>query len=781
MTKLDVHHARPVLPPHWEADGRSRRREARRVSLAWRMFLAVGLAAALLHPQVEPAFWSDVAYFAIATFAVVGSFAGVRLNRPHDAEPCITFALAQLTLVLAGLAQAATDNDGYFARHINLADALYGIAYFLLFLALFGLIRGREGKPPRSGLLDSLIVVTGLVLIGWQFLVLPTFSGTYGLPQLLRTLYPMADLVMIGMLVWLSTAPEVRSASFRFLLAGMVIWTIADASFHLISMGSGEPGEWMKSSWLVAQVCFAAGILHPSMHALQAPRDAEHTDISASRVALLLAAALSIPGVIAAQLLMGGELRVVSVIYAGVAIIILLWLRIRRLLYRMQAQGERLKELAQTDFLTGLPNRRRLVKLANAALGGRADMVGLLSIDIDRFKGVNDTFGHHVGDRLICALAQRWSSGMEPGDVLARTGGDEFVLLVTQLGSRNDAVQRAWRLQALLSEPLELEGLRLNAAASIGVAVSPADGTDLEQLLKRSNWAMRAAKRRQSRVESHTSRSEGQDSWRLLLLNEFRDALKRNELILYYQPKVHLPSGLVIGVEALVRWQHPEHGLLQPAAFLPSIEQTEMIRDLTASVLQQAVAQCVAWRHEGTILSVAINLSARNIPDLDLVESVHQCLTRYGLPASSLELEITESSAMADPVNGLKTLHALEKLGVLLSVDDYGMGHGSLDYLRKLPVRLLKLDRSFTGSMLTNPADAAIVRSTLELARHLQLHVVAEGVEDAETLEALRQLGCFAAQGFHLARPMPAGEIRSAIDDIESRMRATNRRVPGSK
>ncbi|RZA34296.1 MAG: EAL domain-containing protein [Lysobacteraceae bacterium] len=781
MTKLDVHHAGPALPPHWEADGRSRRREARCISLAWRMILAVGLAAALLHPRVEPAFWSDVAYFAIATFAVGGSFAGVRLNRPYDAEPWITFALAQLTLVMAGLAQAATDNEGYFARHINLADALYGIAYFLLFLALFGLIRGREGKAQRSGLLDSLIVVTGLVLIGWQFLVVPTFAGMHGLPQLLRTLYPIADLLMIGMLVWLSTAPEVRSASFRFLLAGMVIWAIADASFHLTSMGSGEPRAWMKSSWLVAHVCFAAGTLHPSMHALQAPRDAEHTDISASRVALLLAAALSIPGVIAAQLLMGGELRVVAVIYAGVAIIILLWLRIRRLLYRMQAQGERLKELAQTDFLTGLPNRRRLVKLANAALGGRADMVGLLSIDIDRFKGVNDTFGHHVGDRLICALAERWSSGMEPGDVLARTGGDEFVLLVTQLGSRNDAVQRAWRLQALLSEPLELEGLRLNAAASIGVAVSPADGTDLEQLLKRSNWAMRAAKRRQSRVESHTSRSEGQDSWRLLLLNEFRDALKRNELILYYQPKVHLPSGLVIGVEALVRWQHPEHGLLQPAAFLPSIEQTEMIRDLTASVLQQAVAQCVAWRHEGTVLSVAINLSARNIPDLDLVESVHQCLTRYGLPASSLELEITESSAMADPVNGLKTLHALEKLGVLLSVDDYGMGHGSLDYLRKLPVRLLKLDRSFTGSMLTNPADAAIVRSTLELARHLQLHVVAEGVEDAETLEALRQLGCFAAQGFHLARPMPACEVRSAIDDIESRMRATDRRMPGSK
>jgi diguanylate cyclase (GGDEF)-like protein len=414
------------------------------------------------------------------------------------------------------------------------------------------------------------------------------------------------------------------------------------------------------------------------------------------------------------------------------------------------------------------------VHIAKEALAEPGAMITLFAIDVDRFKGVNDTFGHHVGDEMLRAIAVRLQSFMRQGDMVARTGGDEFTCLLRGPVSRSDALKRAWVLHAGLSEPMELQGMRLNTAASVGVAVSPGDGKEFEGLLRSANWAMRAAKRSQSRVELHTRRLDDKDSWRMLLLNEFRDAIRRGELVLHYQPKVHLASKQVIGVEALVRWQHPQHGLLQPDAFLAAVEQTELIRDMTEYVLQRAVGQCMAWRADGMMLTVAVNLSTRSIPDLKLVESVQHCLKKYGLPAHALELEITESSAMSDPVHGLKTLHALEKLGVLLSVDDYGTGHGSLDYLRKLPVKLLKLDRSFVADIHSNKTDAAIVRSTLELARHLHLDVVAEGVEDLEACEALTRLGCFAAQGYYFSRPVPAEQVMAVAADIETRLMANS-------
>jgi len=739
---------------------------------AWLWFLLPGLAAALLHPLVEPALRSDIAYFAIALYGTTGVLLGIKSNRPVDRTPWLFFAAAMLLLWCAELMHAIADITPYFARHINLADVLYLATYALFFVALLGLVRGREGVPPRSGLLDSLIVIAGLMLLGWQFLLLPTYTASpgYGPPQMLRVFYPIADLVLIGMLVWLRTAPEVRSPAFNLLLVGTLLWTLADCLFHLTSMSSSEPHALLKSTWLVAHVMWGAAVMHPSMHALQAARDAEHTDISSGRIAVLLAGVLCIPGSIALQLLFGVPLNVMGAVYGGVAIILLVWLRVRILMRRIHESAEHMKVLSQTDFLTGLPNRRHLAQRAQVAVGTGQGGIALLSIDLDRFKGVNDTFGHHVGDEMLRATAIRLQAGMREGDLVARTGGDEFICLLHPPVSRSIAQARAQELHLLLKAPMELQGLHLNVAASIGVAVSPGDGTDFEGLLKSANWAMRAAKRRQSRVEMHTSRLDDNDSWRLLLLNEFRDAMRRSELVVHYQPKVHFASRRVVGVEALVRWQHPQHGLLQPDAFLPAVEQTELIRDMTEYVLHQAVGQCTAWRADGLALSVAVNLSTRSIPDLELVGSIKRCLKKFEFPAEALELEITESSAMADPAHGLKTLHTLEKLGVLLSVDDYGMGYGSLDYLRKLPVKVLKLDRSFISRMHASHADAAIVRSTLELARHLHMDVVAEGVEDAGCFEALGELGCYAAQGYYLSRPVAAGQLKAVITEIESRL-----------
>jgi diguanylate cyclase (GGDEF)-like protein len=432
-------------------------------------------------------------------------------------------------------------------------------------------------------------------------------------------------------------------------------------------------------------------------------------------------------------------------------------------LFRIVAgASRRLSHQALHDGLTDLPNRTYLYQRLERAISGigRGDgMAALLLIDLDRFKEVNDTLGHDHGDELLVEVADRLRGALRRGDTLARLGGDEFAVLLCDLPDRSAVVDLAGRLHDALRRPFALRGVAVELEASIGAALCPDHGADVNTLVQRADVAMYEAKRSTAAIATYSADRDPYSADRLSLLAELRRALSGGELLLHYQPKVAVDGGAVTGVEALVRWQHPERGLLGPGEFVPLAERTGTVSDLTRWVLDAALAQCRRWRDAGIDLPVAINLAAANIVDATLPDAVAEALERHGVPGDRLECEISEDTVMADPLRAMDVLDRLREMGLRLSLDDFGTGHSSLAYLKRLPLDEVKIDRSFVLGMTEDENDAVIVRSTIDLARNLGLDVVAEGVENAEILRGLGDLRCDVAQGFHLSRPLPAEEL----------------------
>jgi diguanylate cyclase (GGDEF)-like protein len=420
--------------------------------------------------------------------------------------------------------------------------------------------------------------------------------------------------------------------------------------------------------------------------------------------------------------------------------------------------SRRLRHQALHDALTDLPNRSLLHRRAARALRGD-DPAAMLLIDLDRFKEVNDTLGHDHGDALLVEVSQRLQAALRRDDTLARLGGDEFAVLVCGAPDRAAVVELAGRLQDALRRPFALRGVAVELEASIGVAFYPEHGETAGALLQRADVAMYDAKRGRRGVATYAPDRDPYSADRLGLLAELRRAIEHDELVLHYQPKVSLSTGELTGVEALVRWQHPSRGLLGPDEFVPLAERTGAVADLTRWVVDRALEQHCAWREQGIDLPVAVNLAAANIVDVTLPGAVARLLKRHDVAGGRLECEISEHTVMADPVRASDVLAALRKLGVRLSLDDFGTGHSSLSYLKKLPLDEVKIDRSFVAGMAEDENDAVIVRSTIDLARNLGLEVVAEGVETETIMHGLADLRCDTAQGFYISRPLPADTL----------------------
>jgi diguanylate cyclase (GGDEF)-like protein len=441
-------------------------------------------------------------------------------------------------------------------------------------------------------------------------------------------------------------------------------------------------------------------------------------------------------------------------------------------------EQQRLAQLATEahhDPLTGLANRRRLVEELEATVYGDGDRdCAVLMLDLDRFKEVNDSFGHSVGDDLLCQVGPRLQSVLAPSDLLARMGGDEFAVLLPDAG-RARALEVAAALASGLREAFVLDGMPLHVDASVGIALCPEHGRDRSLLLARADTAMYVAKRGRLGVQVWAPDGTPASRDRLETLEQLRAALDTDELINHYQPKLDLRTGTVVGVEALVRWNHPVRGVLSPDAFLHLAEQAGLMRRLALGVLERALRDVQAWRAAGHELTTAVNLSVSNLQDVALPEQVEMLLDSFGVPPGTLVLEITEDVLMADAARSQQVMAALRRLGVRLSIDDYGTGYSSLSYLRALPVDELKLDRSFVVDLAGDQRAAAIVRSTLQLSRELGMGLVVEGVEDAATLALLRNWGCEVAQGYHIARPVPAGEL---LRWLGRRAAAPDRRTP---
>ncbi|MCU1590280.1 MAG: diguanylate cyclase/phosphodiesterase [Frankiales bacterium] len=432
---------------------------------------------------------------------------------------------------------------------------------------------------------------------------------------------------------------------------------------------------------------------------------------------------------------------------------------------KLAAERER---QALHDGLTGLPNRLYLSDRTGRALeAAERSAVGtaVLLIDLDHFKEINDTLGHYVGDQLLRQVGARLRTAMREGDTVARLGGDEFAVLACDLDGRAAAELVAQRLVAALMQPFSIDGVRLDVQASVGIALAPEHGSDVTTLMQRADVALYAAKEHRGTYAFYLPERDLHSVEKLALLGELREGVSDGQLRVYYQPKCDAATGDLVGLEALVRWQHPARGLVYPDDFIPIAENTGLIGALTLEVLDQSLCFARRLRDAGTPLGVAVNISVRCLTDLELPRQVAGLLGRWGVPPESLTLEVTETTIMVDPTRTMTVLGLLRDLGVSLSIDDFGTGYSSLSYLKRLEANELKIDKSFVFTMTTNSNDAVIVRSTIELGHNLGLRLVAEGVEDAETWNMLRALGCDVIQGYHLSRPLPADEVESWLEE----------------
>ncbi len=421
---------------------------------------------------------------------------------------------------------------------------------------------------------------------------------------------------------------------------------------------------------------------------------------------------------------------------------------------------------ATHDSLTGLCNRALLFERGEEVLAAVArgeQVVALLLLDLDHFKEINDTLGHQAGDQLLQAVAARLGASIRRGDTAARLGGDEFALLLTRVRDPDSAVAVATDLLKSFNAPVVVEGLRLPVEGSIGVACAPTDATTMTELLRCADVAMYQAKGSGAAVERYDAGRDGGTVDRLLLIDELRDALSCDQLLLHFQPKVDLRSGRFMGAEALVRWQHPRRGLLWPAEFMSIVEHSGLVRQFTLRVLRLALAECAEWGKRGAPLPVAVNLSTRNLLDPEMPGDVASLLVEYRLPSDRLVLEITETVAMSELDVVEKVLEELRTLGAELSVDDFGTGYSSLTFLSRVTVHEVKVDGSFVSTMLDVPGNAAIVRATIELAHSFGLRVIAEGVESPQHYQALQAMGCDGAQGYYPGIAVAASEIRQVF------------------
>jgi diguanylate cyclase (GGDEF)-like protein len=486
------------------------------------------------------------------------------------------------------------------------------------------------------------------------------------------------------------------------------------------------------------------------------------------RVSLWQLARELVPPVLAAEML--SALLTMAAVYLtsqtgtlGLALLGLILVTYQYLvgeLLRSKRRASELHRVATTDELTGLANRERFrlgLEEHIAAAGPRAETFAVMLIDLDRFKEVNDTLGHHYGDELLRELGPRLVACAGDDALVARLGGDEFAVL-PEASADDTAVleQIAERLIECVQEPVLMEGMTLQVGASVGIARYPTDGEDSHTLLRRADVAMYAAKESHSGCKLYATELDHHSIRRLSVLSDFRRALQTDEIVVHYQPIVDVEGILLRGAEGLVRWEHPDLGMIPPGEFIQTVEQSGLIGPLTRHVLERSIAQCAEWRRAGQDLSIAVNLSVRDLLDQSLPRDIDRMLTAYHLPSTALQLEITESMLMSDPERSLGTLMRLSELGVRLSVDDFGTGYSSLANLKRMPINELKIDRSFVSPMLQDESDLIIVRSTINLGHDLGLRVIAEGVEDEPTLAHLAHLGCDLAQGYHVSRPLPA-------------------------
>ena len=690
------------------------------------------------------------------------AFAGaalICLARAHhvrgDRAAWILMSLALLSTAAGSAGWAIVYSGATDVPAVTFADALWLGFYPLTYGAVLLLALGSAPRMNRSMWLDGL--VSGLAFAALGAVVaydrLVAHASGEPLAVAVNLAYPVGDLLLITLVIGIFGASGWRPGRAWLLLGiGLLVNAAADTVYLLQVAGDNYvEGTWLDALWLPATLLMATSAWQPMW--MRAPGVEEWRSVAVPSISTLLAV-----GVLAVAATHDERKLAVALATAAALASVLR----TSLAFHEVSQLLAVRRLALTDELTGLPNRRALTRSLDGAITGRRP-IGLLLIDLDGFKELNDTLGHQVGDQLLARLGERLTSGLRAGDLLARLGGDEFAVLLHETEGRAAARAAAERLRATLEEPFVLDEIPLRVDASIGIAMFPAQAANAVELLKHADVAMYQAKREGRGIAAYDAGRDVHSRDRLVLLGQLRDGIACGELELHYQPQIDVATGELRGLEALVRWRHPEHGLLTPDAFLPSVEQTNIMRPFTENVVAAALEQAAGWAGGPLDVPVSVNVAAPNLVDSRFPETVGRLLMLTGVEPARLRVEVTENAVMVDADRALVVLGELHAMGVRVSIDDFGTGHSSLARLRSMPVDELKIDKAFVMAMDDCDDDAAIVEAAITLAHRLGLRVTAEGVESAGVHARLLALGCDIAQGYLFSRPLPAAHVEQWV------------------
>ncbi len=635
------------------------------------------------------------------------------------------------------------------------------LAYYLpAYVGVALLLRGRTERVRLSGWIDGLIGALAVASVGTAIVFEPLPADTSGSIAAVATnlAYPGGDLVLMAFTVaaigFLGWRP---GRAWGLLALGFLTFAVTDSVYlYQAASGSYAEGGLVDAGWPLAALVIGAAAWQP----MRTTRSGAEAGSLIDQIMTVVFATLAV-GVLTLEMSQPVNLSAhMFAVAATIAVVLRLVIAAHESLQGSR-QLEGARHQASTDDLTGLLNRRGFYARAAERLEAavlRQKPTAMMIVDLDHFKEFNDSLGHTAGDQMLEEIAARVARAVPSGSVVGRLGGDEFAV-VLPTGNDMPASRAAARaIQHALVDPIQLEGISCHSSASIGIAMAPDDGVDRTTLMRCADIAMYSAKKQSTGIEFFDGGGEFSRD-RVELAAELRNAVGNGQLTLHYQPKGDLKNGRVDGVEALVRWEHPRRGLLQPAEFLPIGERYGLVRQLTHTVLEMALEQEAAWRQDGIELTIAVNISGADLLDTGFPAEVAGLLERYETRPGALQLEITENTVMIDPGRALDVLARLSELGITFALDDFGTGSSSLAYIKRLPISELKIDGSFVMQMAKESDDAVIVRSTIELGRNLGLSVVAEGVETDSQWHQLIDYGCDVAQGFYLSKPLPPEQL----------------------
>jgi diguanylate cyclase (GGDEF)-like protein len=736
---------------------------------AWAWFLGAGLLATVVFLFLDGTDLQSTAYELIAGVAAAAVLVGVRFHQPARPAGWQLLAASGALWAVGALLWGANETVFDAASFPSLADAAYLAAYPLLVLGIVRLIHERAGKRDTGAVLDAIALAVAAAIPSAIFLVAPMLDDAAlgPLAKQVAVAYPLVDLFLLAALVRLVLVPGRWSVSQRLLVAGLACNVTAGTIFAVPSVAVGHSGVGpLDGVWLLGYLLVAAAALHPTMTEVTEPSE-PRADASVGRIAAVALAGISAPAVLAVEALTG-EVHHLPVILAGWGVVLVL------LVARLTVLTRWLAREAHIDPLTRLPNRHHLLDRVDAILRRGPDAtegIALLYLDLDRFKVVNDSIGRDAGDQLLIDVAERLRATVRPGDLVTRLRGDDFVVLCHDITDEASARVVAQRLTGGLADPFWVDGAPHFLSASMGISRATSWTGQAAELLHDANAALTRAKTGgRSGSAIYDPSMERELSLRGRFEHDLFDAMGKGELLLHYQPVLDLGTGTVAGVEALLRWQHPDWGLTRPDSILPIAEETGLIVPIGQWVVGEACEQLRRWHREDPATApreITVNVARRELLDPSYIAHLAACLERSGLPAGALVLDVADDGLADAPTAVLEALNRVRGLGVHVCIDGFGMGRRSLANVRRVPADRLKIDRSLVALVADHPDDRVVLSSLLQLGASLGLQVSAAGVESRSQSTQLERMGCLQAQGNLWAPPLPPGSV---LDEVLGRI-----------